>query len=119
VLTPDAGADVASRIVDQRTFSTAVLAASRERPVIVEVYADWCQFCRRQRPRLEALSREFSGRIDLVRLDADRSEALAKQLRVKGLPTLIAYRHGMALTRIDGLASKAALRALFQEYSRP
>ncbi len=83
------------------------------RPVVVDVWAAWCIPCRQMEPALVRISGEFSGRVDLRKLDAGRDPELARELGVLGVPTLIAYRQDSELVRRKGGQSEEGLRALF------
>lgn len=102
--------------VNESAFPGVVLVGSQRHAVIVEFYAEWCGYCRKQLPLLESLAREFDTRVQLVRVDVDANQSLATQLRVKGLPTVIVYRYGMALNRIEGAGPEHRLRSLFEHY---
>lgn len=63
-------------LLDGTTLPAARLAG---RPVVVELWASWCPFCKNQNPRLEALWREQGGRgLEFVTFSIDKDPAKAR-----------------------------------------
>ena len=62
--------------------------------ILVDFYARWCAPCRKMAPSLEALKQEYSGRMTLLKIDADANRILVDELAVQVLPTLYLYKDG-------------------------
>ena len=60
-----------------------------KRPAIIDFYADWCAPCRQLSPLVEAIAKEYSGKIDVYKVDTDKENVLAQSLGITGLPTLV------------------------------
>lgn len=82
-------------------------------PVVVDIWAPWCGPCRTLSPRLQQVADEFSGQVDVWKINADEAPGLVKTLGVMGIPTLLLYRNGEEIGRRTGVQSLAALRDLF------
>jgi thioredoxin len=59
------------------------------KPAIIDFYADWCGPCRQLSPLVEEIAREYSGKIDIFKVDTDRERTLARNLGITSLPTLL------------------------------
>jgi len=59
------------------------------RPVIIDFYADWCAPCRQLSPLVEEIAKEYSGKIDVFKVDTEKESTLAGKLGITGLPTLL------------------------------
>jgi thioredoxin 1 len=89
-------------------FEQDVLAASRQRPVLVDFWAEWCPPCLVLAPVLERVMTELDGTVGLVKLEVDAGEnmKLAGHYRVRGFPTVILFRERREVGRFSGARSR-------------
>ena len=78
-------------------------------PVVVDFSAPWCGPCRFIEPAIEQLSQEYSGRVDVWKVNADEETNLLRSLHVYGIPTLIAFHAGQEIGRHTGATSAPVL----------
>ena len=90
---PDRYAPVQMDVTEQ-TFDDAVLERSRERPVVVDFWAEWCGPCHALAPVLESEIEKRDGEVELVKIDVDANQGLAAQFGVSGIPAVKAFRNG-------------------------
>ena len=94
-------------------FDQLVLAASQQRPVLVDMWAEWCSPCLVIAPVLEQFIAEHQGRVALARLEVDEGEnmKLAGQYRVRGFPTVILFEQGREVARFSGARTIGYIRS--------
>lgn len=84
------------------TFMDDVIEASKTVPVIVDFWATWCGPCRTLGPALEAAVTKAKGAVKMVKIDVDRNQAYAGQLRVQSIPTVYAFWQGQPVDGFQG-----------------
>ncbi len=98
--------------VTEQDFEQRVLRS--ELPVLIDLYADWCQPCKQLEPILHQIADELEGKLAVVRVDVDKSPMLAQAFRVQSIPMLVLIHEGRPVDQIVGLADKKAIMALVQ-----
>ena len=87
---------------DLAHFQQDVLVRSREVPVLVDFWAEWCGPCKALSPLLERLTLMADGGFDLVKVDVDQNQELAQQFGVQSIPTVVAIKDGKEVDRFMG-----------------
>jgi putative thioredoxin len=95
----------------ETTFERDVIERSKDVPVIVDLWAAWCQPCRLLGPILDAVVRELQGAVVLVKADIETMPQVAAALRVRSIPTVVGFRDGRAIDSFVGLLPESAIRA--------
>ena len=90
-------------------FSTDVLQA--EKPVLVDVWAEWCGPCKAIGPALEELSDVHGDAISIVKLNIDENPLTPQQYNVRGIPTLLIFKGGEVVAEKIGAVPKSQLEA--------
>jgi len=96
-------------------FVRDVVERSHQVPVVVDFWAEWCAPCRTLGPMLEQAAEAAEGAFLLAKVDVDQNPALASQFGVQGIPTVLGFRNGQAVTRFVGAIPQASLDAWLRE----
>lgn len=96
--------------VTEETFEDAVLRKSMEVPVVVDLWASWCEPCKALTPVLEKLAAEYGGKFVLAKVDVEANPGLAQVFRVQSVPTVIAVAAGQPVTDFQGAQPEDQLR---------
>ena len=78
------------------------LLAESEVPLLVDFYAAWCGPCQMMAPILEQVQHRLSGRLKVVKIDTDRYPQLASRYGIQALPTLVVFKQGQPVDRLEG-----------------
>jgi len=98
----DGGAPAAIIDSDTTRFMADVIEASRDVPVIVDFWATWCGPCKTLTPILEGVVTKARGAVRLVKIDVDKNQELAAQLRIQSIPTVYAFKNGQPVDAFQG-----------------
>ena len=86
-----------------------------EQPVFVDFHTQWCAPCKKMAPIVDKLKKEFEGKAIILRVDADKSKALARHYNVKGVPVFIVFKNGEETWRNTGLMKENTLREVITD----
>jgi putative thioredoxin len=93
------------------SFKADVLDLSKSVPVVVDFWAAWCGPCKQLAPLIEKVVRSHGGKDRLVKVNVDENQAIAAQLRVQSLPTVLAFRDGQPIDGFVGAQPESAIKA--------
>lgn len=88
--------------VSDADFDSKVLKS--DKPVLVDFWAEWCGPCRQVGPIVDALAEEFSGQLEVVKVNIDENPETPTKYGVRGIPTLMVFKGGeLAGTKVGAL----------------
>lgn len=79
------------------------LLSEADLPLLVDFSAPWCGPCRMMEPILDQVNAQMSQRIRVVKINTDNYPQLASQFQVHALPTLVLFKKGQPIERIEGV----------------
>jgi putative thioredoxin len=100
--------------VTDATFESLVVEESMSRPVVVDLWADWCQPCKTLGPMLEKVAAHRDGAFLLAKVDVDHTQVgqeLLAALRSQSIPTVVAFKDGQPVNGFVGVIGEADIEA--------
>ena len=87
-----------------------------QKPLLVDFYATWCGPCQMMAPILGELSSNWRAQIQVVKVDTDKYPGLASKYGITGLPTLVLFKQGLPIHRIEGVRKTSELMQELQAF---
>jgi thioredoxin len=85
------------------------LLSNSTTPVLVDFYATWCGPCQMMSPILEQVGSYLKNQIQVVKIDTDKYPNLATEYQIHALPTLVLFKNGQPIERIEGVVQAQQL----------
>ena len=82
-----------------------------EVPVLVDYWAEWCGPCKSIAPILEAVAKEYDGRLKVAKINVDENQSTPAKFGIRGIPTLMLFKNGNVEATKVGALSKSQLTA--------
>jgi len=60
-----------------------------DKPCIIDFYADWCGPCKMVAPVLEGLSEDFSGKLNVYKVNTEEEQELAAVFGIRSIPSFL------------------------------
>ena len=80
-------------------------------PVVVDFWADWCGPCHAMAPIYAQVTTELEPNFRFLKLDTEAEPAIAARYNIRGIPTLIVFKHGQVLAQRAGVVDATTLKA--------
>jgi putative thioredoxin len=97
-------------------FHSVVIVGSRLAPVLVDFWAEWCAPCRSLTPVLEKLAAQYRGRLTVATLNTEEEQAVAAQLGIRSLPTVMLFKDGDVVDQFMGALPEQHVREFLERH---
>ena len=81
--------------------------------VLIDFYADWCGPCKMLAMEIEKVASEID--IDIVKVNVDEEEEIARRYGVMSIPTLILFENGQELKKTIGFMPKERIKEFIED----
>ena len=105
--------------VDETNFMQDVVERSKDVPVVVDFWAEWCGPCRLLGPLLEEAAEQRQGGFVLAKVNVDEAQALAAQFQIQSIPMVVAFKNGRPAKHFMGVVPRPELEAFLDELCPP
>lgn len=98
-------------IAKEKELSAADFAAliDTDKYVLVDFHAEWCGPCKKLKPILDEIGKEYADQVTIVRIDVDKNPTISNQLNVTGIPDLKLYKNRKLVWETKGLVEKSVI----------
>jgi len=85
-------------------------------PTLVDFWAPWCGPCQMVGPVVEAIAKEYQGKLKVCKINVDEAPNTASQYGVLSIPTLAIFKDGKVVNKTVGVLSKSELETIVTQY---
>jgi putative thioredoxin len=96
--------------VTDETFNTDVIVRSGTLPVVVDLWAPWCEPCKSLTPLLESIVAATNGSVELVGVNIDESPQIRETFQVQSIPAVYAFKNGDVIDGFMGAQGEDAIK---------
>lgn len=84
-------------------------------PVLVDFWAPWCGPCRMLAPVVDEISKEYEGKIKVVKVNTDENPQSASNYQISAIPTLLFFKDGKVVKELVGVLPKEEIKKVLNE----
>ena len=104
------------RNVTDSDFQSEVIDASKDQPVMVDFWAEWCRPCHMLAPTVAEIANDFNGKLKVVKLNVDENINSPGRYNVRGIPTLLIFKGGQVAEQIVGAVPKEQIQKVLERH---
>ncbi len=84
------------------------------KPVVIDLWAEWCGPCRLIGPFIEELAEEYAGKVEIGKMNVDENSDTPNEFGVRNIPTVLFFKDGKLADKVVGAVPKAKLQEKIQ-----
>lgn len=89
---------------------------NKNEPVLIDFFATWCGPCKMMPPILDEVKERLGSKVSILKIDIDKNQQLARNLSIRGVPTLALYKQGKMVWRESGVRQADELERVINQY---
>jgi len=97
-------------------FQAEVIEASKNQPVLVDFWAEWCGPCRMIGPTVAELATQYAGKLKVLKMNVDENINTPGQYNIRGIPTLLIFKGGQVAEQIVGAMPKDQIVRILERH---
>jgi len=91
-------------------FQQSVIEDSKNQPVLVDFWAEWCGPCKALGPILESVASQLAGKVSVKKINIDENPQAPANFGIRSIPTIILFKDGSVTDTKIGLNSEEDLK---------
>ena len=99
---------------DEANFQSVVEMSARV-PVVIDLWADWCEPCKQLSPILDRVINDLDGKVVLAKVDVDANPRIQQMFQVQSIPTVVAVIQGQPVPLFQGAQPEAQVRQIMEQ----
>ena len=93
-------------VVTDSTFDDFLNSGS---PLVVDFWAEWCGPCKMIAPIIEELAEEYTGKVNIGKIDVDDNNEISTRFGIRNIPTILFFKNGQLVDKQVGATQKSVL----------
>lgn len=93
-----------------------LLEASKEKLILIDFWADWCEPCKQLMPVLENIAQQYQDQLILAKINCDEQQQIAAQFGIKSLPTVVLFKDGQPIDGFAGVRPESEIKELIDNH---
>ncbi len=91
-------------------FKEKIIKKSKEIPIIVDFWAQWCPPCLILGPILEELEEESKDKFVLAKINVDEAPEISKKYNIMSIPSVKMFKQGKQIAEFIGALPKEQVK---------
>lgn len=83
---------------------------------VIDFWAPWCGPCKMLAPVIEQISDEYSGRLQICKVNVDDNQELAARYGIMSIPSVLVFKNGEVVDKMVGSRPKSQIKEMIDKY---